>query len=95
MPQTNDRLRQKFGYDQGEAESIILCNGGKVIRGVIDFPLDQDNDEVWDAIQYLIEEWDYTHISTEVGQKIMMDYYTELYGELLYGTFWILKKDDA
>lgn len=41
-----------------EAEKIILDAGGFINKGMIDLPLTL-NDDVRDAVQYLVEEWDY------------------------------------
>jgi hypothetical protein len=61
MPQTNQVLRDKFMKDgsdgRHEAETIIRKAGGTVEKGFITY--DGDNDEAFDAIQFLIEEWDY------------------------------------
>lgn len=68
MPQTNEELRHKFfSYDtEGnimdngieKAEEIIIKGGGLVHEGWILIPKFID-DMVSDAIQFLMEEWDY------------------------------------
>lgn len=62
MPQGPQRLRDRFmiGRSDGiaEAEKIILDAGGFINKGMIDLPLTL-NDDVRDAVQYLVEEWDY------------------------------------
>lgn len=62
MPQSSDELRRKFmsnGIDT--CERMIIEAGGIVHQGIIrlDAPEDMPKD-VRDAVQFLIEEWDYT-----------------------------------
>lgn len=62
MPQSSEKLQKKFMIDGsdgiGEAEDIIINAGGRVEQGFITLPL-ECNDDIFDAAQFLIEEWDY------------------------------------
>lgn len=74
MPTTYETLRKKFFvYDDkgnvtddgiAKAEAILIASGYTVDKGYIDvvnFNHDQyTNGEIQDAIQFLIEEWDYS-----------------------------------
>jgi hypothetical protein len=58
MPSSTHRLRDKFmtRTDDGRAkcEKLITDNGGTVHRGLISYT--GNDSEVFDAVQYLIEE---------------------------------------
>jgi hypothetical protein len=68
MPQAYESLREKFMAisDDGimKAETIIRASGGTVRNGVI-IPAQKVNlkshtrGDIMDAIDYLVEEWDY------------------------------------
>lgn len=61
MPQASNRLCEKFmiGNDDGiqRCEEIIRAGGGTVERGIIRYT--GNDPEVFDAIEYLVYEWDY------------------------------------
>jgi hypothetical protein len=64
MPTSSERLRKKFMVDGSdgiiEAEDIIIKAGGTIKDGLIDPPSEcDDGDELFDAMEYLIYEWDY------------------------------------
>jgi hypothetical protein len=67
VPQGADRLRQKYlcgGDCDGieECERVIKNFGGVIVRGCIKFPGELPNDqELHDAIDYLVFEWDYAY----------------------------------
>lgn len=64
MPQSTDRLRQKFMVDGADGiytcERIIEAAGGSVLKGVIRYS--GEDREVEDAIQFLVDEWDYAQV---------------------------------
>lgn len=46
----------------GEAEEVVIANGGVIKDGWISLPVPapaDGNENFWDAVQFLIEEWDY------------------------------------
>lgn len=63
MPQATDELRRKFpGYDS-EALEVIAKNFSEH-KGLIKL-LDsnyQPTEREWDAVDYLIQEWDYMYV---------------------------------
>ena len=73
MPSSSKRLQDKFMVDGDDGictcEDIIINAGGSVNRGMITLPINVDDksspevilqmEEVFDAAQYLLEEWDY------------------------------------
>jgi len=68
MPQASDELREKFpGYD-AEALEVIAANFTET-RGLIRRKSSSylPNQREWDAVDYLIQEWDYVY-SCEDGQ---------------------------
>lgn len=71
MPQCSkelgDRILARYG-DHGTAQGVchsLVQKHGKIDRGVMTLPVKGDPgfdaipDEVWDAADYLIQEWDY------------------------------------
>ena len=71
MPQANNRLRTIFmefasdkGVDDGigKAEYIIKQFGGTINEGTIEISSCAINSLVDDAIEFLIQEWDYSII---------------------------------
>ena len=61
MPQGSERLRDKFMVDGDgivHCENIINKAGGIIDSCIIRINCTEDQ-EVLDAIQFLIEEWDY------------------------------------
>lgn len=78
MPSSDERLRAKFMINGSdgilECENIIKKHGGKIIKGMIEYPSNnpltgtpdwkyiitiEDGNNLNDAINYLIWEWDY------------------------------------
>jgi hypothetical protein len=77
MPQGRKELRDKFmvGKSDGisECEDMILAAGGRVFEGLIRLDADDhpENDELWDAVEYLVTEWDYACVDeTTINQHI-------------------------
>ena len=82
MPSTSQEIRSKFmvelpngDIDDGiaKAEDIIINAGSKVKEGLITIhDWDFKNDDFWDAIQYLLEEWDYAvKDDVELGEMVV------------------------
>jgi hypothetical protein len=58
MPQTNDRLRALF-EDDSHARDVLESAGWTCAGGWWDVPAHEPTGHEWDAIQYLVEEWDH------------------------------------
>ena len=58
MPQTSDELRKKF-EDDADACAVLENAGWFYHRGWWAYPTHEPTDREWDAIQYLVEEWDH------------------------------------
>lgn len=66
MPTSSDSLRQKFmtANDRdgiGTCEDLICSNNGSIIQGTILYA--GEDPTVLEAIQFLLEEWDYSRIT--------------------------------
>jgi hypothetical protein len=70
MPQATETLRQKWGGDQGvgpdKATAYLETHGWTMTEGLWRLPSDRPNSEIGDdeyeALQFLIDEWDYDFI---------------------------------
>lgn len=77
MPQSSDELRAKFMTDEcpdgiETAEKMIRDAGGAVEHlGQIYAELIPLDNEAWEAVQFLLEEWDYCLINEDEFNNLM------------------------
>lgn len=58
MPQTSPELRAKF-EDDSDARDVLESAGWVCDGGWWDVPAHEPTDHEWEAMQYLVEEWDH------------------------------------
>jgi hypothetical protein len=63
MPQSSEEMRARWGGEQGVGEDKALAflkkHGWKEVANGYMLPSDGATDEQWDAMQFLVEEWDF------------------------------------
>ena len=88
MPTTSEELHA--AWDDTSAVDFILESGGRIMGFFIDLPADHTN-KMFDAAQYLIEEWDYGMFSwlTDEGRaELEEELKTYIHTAEKVGNFW-------